>query len=89
MKTAALYADMLDAAVEARRAHLDSTAAGARTDSVLAAYGTSRQEFLSTLEWYNADVGRWKPFWEEVVRVLDERSRANSSQRQGSPDRTP
>ncbi len=74
-RIAAVYADLLNAAVEARSARLDSAAAAARADSVLTADSTSRQEFEAALAWYNADVQRWKPLMENLVGVMDERIR--------------
>jgi len=71
----AVYADLLVAGVDARKGGLDSAAAVARADSVFKARGLTREQFLAALAWYNDDVVRWKPFWDSVVSVLDDRTK--------------
>ena len=77
-KFAALYADLLEISMKARRVGSDSTSAARQADSVLATAGVTRGQFEAAMRWYNDDVRRWKPFLDEVVRNLEERTRPNS-----------
>ena len=74
-KFAAIYAELLEAAVRTRQSGTDSVSAAKNTEAVLARSETTREEFQVTVHWYNADVRRWKPFFEEVVKKLEENTK--------------
>jgi hypothetical protein len=86
-RIAAAYADLFTTAIECRRAGADSAQTEARIDSVLSADGTTREEIRSALEWYNEDLQRWKPFFDEVVQILTERSRGGAGVDHGGETR--
>lgn len=76
-----LYADLTATLWKTRRATADSVVLGRVADSVLAANGVSRRRYEATWRWYNADPERWKSFFDEVGKVLDERAKQEASHR--------
>jgi hypothetical protein len=71
-KFVALYARLTTASVTARPMPPDSLGSARMVDSILALEGATREQFNATIRWYNEDVRRWKPFFDEVVAALED-----------------
>jgi hypothetical protein len=56
----------------------DSVAALSRT-SILLEQGISEEEFRTTLEWYNKNPERWREFYKQVTRHLEEQAATDTS----------
>lgn len=76
-----LHADLTATLWKAKRVTADSTALARVADSVIAAHGVTRQRYELTYSWYNADPERWKGFFDEVGKVLEERARQEATRR--------
>ena len=70
-----LYGDLSRAAFASKKVGLDSAATAQRLDSIMATHGVTRNQVTKTLEWYNADVRRWKPFFDSLLVGLEDDSR--------------
>jgi hypothetical protein len=68
----AVYAQLLLASIDLNR---DSLGPTRRVDSVLAGQSVTREEFNATIQWCNEDMSRWDGVMEEVVRILDEKTK--------------
>ncbi len=84
----AVYASLLEEDIRARTYVLDSVAAAGNNATVLADAGVTREDFQNTMKWYNADVERWQPFLDDVVRKLEARSLKQMDRRDPSPPAT-
>lgn len=71
-KFVSVYARLTTATVTARPVPPDSLGSAQIVDSILALEGVTREQFEATVHWYNEDVERWKPFFDEVVRALED-----------------
>jgi hypothetical protein len=43
------------------------------TDSVFSRAGVTRDQYTATIEWYNADVLRWKQVTDDIAREVERR----------------
>ena len=68
-----IYVDLLESSITKSNVPVDSAAMADSAQAILARDGTSRAEFDSTVAWYNADVRRWRPFYEDVSREIERR----------------
>jgi hypothetical protein len=71
-KFVSLYAKLTTNSVTARPVIPDSLSPARMVDSVLASEGVTRDQFSATVRWYNEDIRRWKPFFDEVVQALED-----------------
>jgi hypothetical protein len=71
-KFVSVYGRLTTASVTARPPLPDSLARKEFVDSVLALEGVTRDQFETTIRWYNEDVQRWRSFFDEVVRALED-----------------
>ena len=71
-KFVSVYARLTTATVTARPVPPDSLGSAHMVDSILALEGVTREQFNATVRWYNQDVTRWKPFFDEVVQALED-----------------
>ncbi len=69
------YADVTASVWAAKRVTSDTTRLAGVADSVLTSRGITREQYQKTFEWYNADVERWRNFYDDVTKILEERSR--------------
>jgi hypothetical protein len=67
-----VYARLTTASVTAHPVPPDSLGSARMVDSILALEGVTREQFNATVNWYNKDVTRWKPFFDEVVAALED-----------------
>ena len=84
----ALYADLEATLWSATRTTADTVALAHVADSVLAAHAINRDQYLETLRWYNEDATRWKGFFDEVGKILEDRSKAEWGQRTAASTKT-
>lgn len=68
-----VYCDLLQESLRGRNAGADPRTAKANAEAVLTKRGVTRAEFDSTTHWFNADVGRWKGFFDDAARELERR----------------
>jgi len=80
-----VYADLEATLWRAMRTTSDTLALGRVADSVLADHHVSRPQYLATVEWYNEDLNRWRGFYDEAGKILEERSRSELPTPNGSP----
>jgi hypothetical protein len=78
---ASAYAGLLQASIPPGR---DSLTVAARVDSLLAVYSVTRDQFNATVAWCNDDTARWNAVMDEVVRILEEKTRTSRAIRTGS-----
>ena len=71
----AVYVDLQTALWSAMRTTADTVVLGVVADSVFARNHVSRDQYRATVRWYNEDVVRWKGFFDDVAKALEERSR--------------
>jgi len=71
-KFVSVYAKLTSASVTARPVPPDSLGSARMVDSILALEGVTREQFDATVRWYDEDVQRWRPFFDEVVRALED-----------------
>ena len=71
-KFVSVYARLTTASVTARPLPADSLGPARIVDSILTLEGVTREQFEATVRWYNQDVTRWKPFFDEVVAALED-----------------
>jgi hypothetical protein len=69
----AVYCDLLQESLRGRNVGADPRTAKQNAEVVLAKRGVSRAQFDSTTSWYNADVKRWKGFFDDVAKELENR----------------
>jgi hypothetical protein len=67
-----VYAKLTSATVTARPVPPDSLSSARMVDSILNQEGVSREQFNATVQWYDQDVKRWKPIFDEVVLALED-----------------
>ena len=67
-----MYCALLQEAIQENKLNTDRTTTLRRSDAILAEAGITREQYLETLHWHNADVERWKAFMEAVVRRYEE-----------------
>jgi hypothetical protein len=72
-KYLAVYCDLMQEALRSRNSGADPRTARQNADSIFARRGTTRAEFDSTTHWFNADVRRWKSFFDEAAKELEAR----------------
>jgi len=68
-----VYCDLLQESVRSKNSGADPKTAESNADSILARNGVTRAEFDSTTHWFNADVRRWRSFFDEAARELENR----------------
>ncbi len=73
---APVYTDLAVATFSAKKAGLDSANTAHRIDSILTRYDVTPEQLQASLDWYNADVRRWKPFFDSLMQRLDAASRS-------------
>jgi hypothetical protein len=71
-KFVSVYARLTAVTVTARPVPPDSLGSARLVDSILTLEGVTREQFDATVRWYNEDVQRWKPFFDQVVRALED-----------------
>ncbi len=69
------YSDITASVWAAKRTTSDTVALARVADSVLSARGITPEQYRRTVEWYNADAERWRGFYDEVTKILEDRSR--------------
>jgi hypothetical protein len=72
----AVYCDLIQESLRGKNAGTDPRTAMQNAERVLANHGTTRAEFDSTTRWYNADVTRWKLFFDDAAKELESRELA-------------
>ncbi len=73
----AVYCDLIQESLRGKNAGTDPRTAMQNAERVLATHGTTRAEFDSTTRWYNADVNRWKLFFDDAAKELESRELSN------------
>ena len=68
-----VYCDLLQESLRGRNAGADPRTAKQNAEAVLSKHGVSRAQFDSTTRWYNEDVRRWKGFFDDAARELEQR----------------
>jgi hypothetical protein len=81
-KFVSVYAKLTTATVTARPVPPDSLGSANLVDSILALEGVTREQFNATVHWYDEDVQRWKPFFDEVVLALEDSVRKQQKPQQ-------
>jgi len=81
----AVYADLEATLWKTTRGTSDTIALGRAADSIFAEHHVTRAQYLATLQWYDEDLGRWKGFYDEAGKILEERSRTELMTVHGSP----
>jgi hypothetical protein len=72
----AVYCDFLQESLRGKNTGADPRTALHNGETVLAKRGVTRAEFDSTTGWYNADVRRWKHFFDDAAKELELRELA-------------
>lgn len=72
-KFLAVYCDLLQESLRNRNTGADPRTAMANADRILEKHGVTRAQFDSTTSWYNADVRRWKYFFDDAAKELEAR----------------
>lgn len=72
---AEVYVDMTASVWAAKRTTSDTTVLAHVADSVIATHGITVEQYRKTFAWYNADVERWRSFYDEATKIFEERSR--------------
>jgi len=72
----AVYCDLLQESVRGKNSGADPRTAIQNGEKVLAARGVTQAQFDSTTGWYNADVRRWKHFFDDAAKELELRELA-------------
>lgn len=78
---ALLYTDLSATLWKAKRVTSDSLTLAHVADSVLVANGVTHRRYDATLAWYKADPERWKGFFDDVGKLLDDRARQEAMHR--------
>jgi hypothetical protein len=68
-----VYCDLIQESLRSNNSGADPQTAKQNADGVFAHRGVTRGEFDSTTHWYNADVRRWKGFFDDVAKELETR----------------
>jgi hypothetical protein len=68
-----VYCDLMQESLRSQNSSADPKTALRNADSVFARRGVTRADFDSTTHWYNADINRWKGFFDDVAKELDAR----------------
>ena len=74
-----MYGALAETAFRARKANADSATTAQQVDSVLARFDVTRKDVRASMEWYNGDVRRWKPFLDTLLVTLDVDARRESA----------
>ena len=72
----AAYCDLLQESLRGKNSGADPRTAIRNGGDVLARRGVTRAQFDSTTAWYNADVRRWKHFFDDAAKELELRELA-------------
>jgi len=72
----AVYCDLLQESLRGKNSGADPRTAMQNGEKVLAKRGVTRGQFDSTTGWYNADVRRWKRFFDDAAKELELRELA-------------
>ena len=72
---AEVYVDITASVWAAKRTTSDTTVLAHVADSVIATHGITVEQYRKTFAWYNADVERWRSFYDEATKIFEERSR--------------
>ena len=72
----AAYCDLLQESLRGKNSGADPRTAIQNGENVLAKRGVTRAQFDSTTGWYNADVRRWKLFFDDAAKELELRELA-------------
>ncbi len=73
-----VYVDLEATLWALKRTTGDTLVIARAADSVLASHGVTREQYMATVEWYNDDWTRWKGFYDDVGKQLEERSKAET-----------
>lgn len=71
----AVFAELILGSVDLKG---DSLASTRRVDSILAAQSVTREEFNATMQWCNEDLSRWDGVMEQVVGILDQKTKESA-----------
>jgi hypothetical protein len=72
-KFVSVYCDLLQEVQRSKNVGADPSTAEKNVAEVLHRAGVSKEDFEETARWYNADIERWKTFYEDVTRELERR----------------
>ncbi len=72
----ATYCDLLQESMRGKNSGADPRTAIQNGENALAKRGVTRAQFDSTTGWYNADVRRWKLFFDDAAKELELRELA-------------
>jgi hypothetical protein len=72
----AVYCDLLQESLRGKNSGADLRTALQNGENALAKRGVTRAQFDSTTGWYNADVRRWKLFFDDAAKELELRELA-------------
>jgi hypothetical protein len=72
---AEVYVDVTASVWAAKRTTSDTTVLAHVADSVIATHAITIGQYRKTFAWYNADVERWRGFYDEATKIFEERSR--------------
>lgn len=75
----AMYVMLLDSAQVVQSAPGDSTLSPVAM-RILKRHEATPEEFKATILFYNSDTRKWKEFYEEVVKTIDERMLKKANQ---------
>jgi hypothetical protein len=78
----AIYVSLMEGEMKNQKEHimpLDS-ALSKNKQEVFSRYGTTEDEFRTTLRSYGSDVGKWKDLYDGVVRRLESESKEKNQQ---------
>ena len=70
-----VYADMEATLWSLKRMTGDTTVIAHAADSVLAAHQVTPERYRATVKWYAEDWTRWKGFYDDVGKLLEDRAR--------------
>ena len=75
-KFLAVYCDLLQESLRSKNSNANPQTAMENADRILEKHGVTRAQFDTTTGWYNADVRRWKSFFDDAAKELETRELA-------------
>ncbi len=75
-----VYADLEATLWAVKRTTGDTTVIARAADSVLAAHQVTPDRYRATVKWYAEDWRRWKGFYDDVAKTLEDRARKETRQ---------
>jgi hypothetical protein len=66
-----VYCDLVQESLRSKNSGADPKTASSNAERIFQKHAVTRAQFDSTTNWYNADVRRWKGFYDDAAKELE------------------